>query len=167
MPRNGTFLAKYQASANFTLWSSFCFQHLGSGINGKGRVEMPINKMFGGNLPAIEQALSLRYERQGLIQSNIANLETPGYTTQDFPFSRAMESAMQGHGTLSKTHSGHMDLDPVEAGLSREFSKEKRPVDLDEEMVKLSENQLMYEIAAKIMGKKFDGLKYAIDEGGK
>ncbi len=128
---------------------------------------MPINKLFGGNMPVLEQALTLRQERQGLIQSNIANLETPGYTSQDFPFARVMETAMQGSGTLSKTNSGHMDLDPVDIGLSREFSKDKRPVDLDEEMLKLSENQLMYEIAAKIMGKKFDGLKYAIDEGGK
>ncbi len=128
---------------------------------------MPINKLFGGNLPVLEQALNLRYERQGLIQSNIANMETPGYSSQDFPFARAMETAMQGSGTLSKTHTGHMDLDPVAAGVSREFSQDKRPVDLDEEMIKLSENQLMYEIAAKIIGKKFDGLKYAIDEGGK
>lgn len=128
---------------------------------------MPINKLFGGNIPVLEQALNLRYERQGLIQSNIANLETPGYTTQDFPFAQAMETAMQGGGTLSKTHGGHMDLDPVDAGIRRQFSKEKRPVDLDEEMLKLSENQLMYEIAAKIIGKKMDGLKYAIDEGGK
>ncbi len=128
---------------------------------------MPINKLFGGNFPVLEQALNLRHERQGLIQSNIANLETPGYSSQDFPFARVMETAMQGSGSLSKTHAGHMDLDPVDAGISREFSKEKRPVDLDEEMVKLSENQLMYEIAAKLMGKKFDGLKYAIDEGGK
>lgn len=128
---------------------------------------MPINKLFGGSLPMMEQALSLRYERQGLIQSNIANLETPGYTVQDFPFARAMETARQGSGTLSTTHAKHIDLDPVQVGVSREFSKDKRPVDLDEEMVKLSENQLMYEIAAKIVAKKFDGLKYAIDEGGK
>lgn len=128
---------------------------------------MPINKLFGGTLPAMEQALNLRYERQGLIQSNIANMETPGYTSQDFPFARVMETAMQGSGTLSKTHARHIDLDPVDASTSRQFSKDKRPVDLDEEMVKLSENQLMYEIAAKIVGKKFDGLKYAIDEGGK
>ncbi|MBU0681553.1 MAG: flagellar basal body rod protein FlgB [Proteobacteria bacterium] len=128
---------------------------------------MPINKLFGGNLPIMEQALNLRYERQGLIQSNIANMETPGYTSQDFPFTKAMESAMQGSGALSKTHAGHLELDPVDAGISREFSKEKRPVDLDEEMLKLSENQLMYEIAAKIIGKKMDAMKYAIDEGGK
>ncbi len=128
---------------------------------------MPINQLFGGNLPVLEQAIGLRYERQGLIQSNIANLETPGYTSQDFPFARVMQTAIQGNGSLSKTHAGHMDLDPVDAGISRQFSKEKRPVDLDEEMIKLTENQLMYEIAAKIIGKKFSGLKYAIDEGGK
>lgn len=128
---------------------------------------MPINKLFGGNLPIMEQALNLRYERQGLIQSNIANMETPGYTTQDFPFAKAMESAIQGGGALSKTHAQHLELDPVDAGVSREFAKEKRPVDLDEEMLKLSENQLMYEIAAKIIAKKMDGMKYAIDEGGK
>ena len=58
-------------------------------------------------------------------------------------------------------------LDPVELSKSREFYKEKRPVDLDEEMMKLSENQLMYEIAAKLMAKKFEGLKYAIDEASK
>ncbi len=128
---------------------------------------MPINKLFGGNIPVLEQALNLRYEKQGLIQSNIANLETPGYTVQDFPFATVMESAMQGSGSLSKTHAGHLALDPVDAGMSHQFSEEKRPVDLDEEMLKLSENQLMYEIAAKIIAKKFDGLKYAIDEGGK
>ena len=128
---------------------------------------MPINNLFGGNIPVLEQALKLRYERQGLIQSNIANMETPGYTTQEFPFARAMESATHGSGNLSKTNAGHMDLDPVEAGISREFSKDKRPVDLDEEMMKLAENQLMYEIAAKLTAKKFDGLKFAIEEGGK
>lgn len=128
---------------------------------------MPVNKLFGGTLPVMEQSLNLRYERQGLIQSNIANIETPGYTVQDFSFARAMESARQGSGTLSKTHAKHIDLDPVAVSSSRQFSKDKRPVDLDEEMIKLSENQLMYEIAAKIVGKKFAGLKYAIDEGGK
>ncbi|MBI5559356.1 MAG: flagellar basal body rod protein FlgB [Deltaproteobacteria bacterium] len=128
---------------------------------------MPINKLFGGSMRNMEQALNLRSERQGLIQSNIANMETPGYTVQDFSFAKAMETATRNQGTLSKTHRKHIDLDPVAVTQSLEFSREKRPVDLDEEMVKLSENQLMYEAAAGMIGKKMDGLKYAIDEGGK
>lgn len=128
---------------------------------------MPINKLFGDNMRHLEQALNLRYERQGLIQSNIANMETPGYTVQDFSFEKAMATARFNQGTLSRTHRKHIDLDPVAASQSQEFSKEKRPVDLDEEMVKLTENQMMYEIVTRLMGKKVDGIKYAIDEGGK
>ena len=127
---------------------------------------MPVNKLYGGLRP-MEQALNLRYERQGLIQSNIANMETPGYTVQDFSFEKAMATANLNQGTLSRTHKKHIDLDPVAATMSQEFSKEKRPVDLDEEMVKLAENQMMYEIVTRMIGKKVDGIKYAIDEGGK
>jgi len=127
---------------------------------------MPVNKLYGGLRP-MEQALNLRYERQGLIQSNIANMETPGYTVQDFSFEKAMATASLNQGTLSRTHKKHIDLDPVAATMSQEFSAEKRPVDLDEEMVKLAENQMMYEIVTRMIGKKVDGIKYAIDEGGK
>ena len=127
---------------------------------------MMLDKLFTPAMANISKAMDLRYERQGLIQSNIANMETPGYTSQDFPFAKVMQSTLQ-NGALSRTDSKHIALDPVEEGISREYFKEKRPVDLDEEMVKLSENQLMYAIATKIMAKKFTGLKYAIDEAGK
>ncbi|MFZ5764702.1 MAG: flagellar basal body rod protein FlgB [Thermodesulfobacteriota bacterium] len=128
---------------------------------------MPIDKLFSGGLAQMEHALNLRYERQGLILSNVANLETPGYAVQDFSFEKTMQRVMESQGTLTRTHAGHLDLDPVEAERSLAFSRERRPVDLDEEMVKMAENQMMYEIVTRMVGKKFDGLKYAIDEGGK
>ena len=125
------------------------------------------NKLFGGLVETGRQALNIRYERQGLIQSNIANIETPGYHVQDFPFEKVMSNVMRDQGNLSLTHKKHMNLDPVDASEAMEFVSEDRPVDLDEEMLKLSENQLMYQVATKIMSKKFEGLKLAIDEGGK
>ncbi len=128
---------------------------------------MPINKLFDGNIETMRQALTLRQERQGLIQSNVANLETPGYTGQDFNFAKVMQSVMSGQGELARTDKGHMQLDAMEASKTREFASEKRPVDLDQEMVKMAENQLMFQVIAKSIGKKFDGLRYAIDEGGK
>lgn len=128
---------------------------------------MPINKLYSGGMPVLEQALNVRMEKQGLIQSNIANLETPGYSVQDFSFKDVMETVKNNSGQVSRTHSKHMALDPIGIGQSRQFSDENRPVDLDEEMMKLSENQLMYEVTARLIAKKFEGLKYAIDEGGK
>ncbi|MBA3003026.1 MAG: flagellar basal body rod protein FlgB [Desulfurivibrio sp.] len=128
---------------------------------------MPVNKLFGGNIEIMRQALTLRQERHGLIQSNVANYETPGYTVQDFNFAKVMESVIAGQGELARTNKGHMQLDAMEASKTREFASEKRPVDLDEEMVKMAENQLMFQAIAKIIGKKFVGIRYAIDEGGK
>ncbi|HIJ78903.1 MAG: flagellar basal body rod protein FlgB [Desulfobulbaceae bacterium] len=128
---------------------------------------MPVNKLFGGSVDLMRQALNVRMERQGLIQSNVANYETPGYKVQDLNFERVMQSVMQGQGQLALTNKNHVQLDALEVSKTREFSEESRPVDLDEEMVKLSENQLMYQITTRLVGKKLEGMRYAIDEGGK
>lgn len=128
---------------------------------------MPINKLYGGGVETMRTALNLRSERQGLIQSNVANMETPGYKVQDFDFKKVMETVMTGQGELARTHAGHLSMDAVEVSKSRDFKQEERPVDLDEEMVKLSQNQLMYQITTRLVSKKFEGLRYAIDEGGK
>ena len=125
------------------------------------------NKLFGGVIQHSRLALDARMERQGLIQSNIANLETPGYTVQDFSFEAVMKSAMMKRGQLSQTHERHIALDPITVSESMEFRKENRPVDIDEEMQKLAENQLMFQATSKIIASRFDGLKLAIDEGGK
>lgn len=102
-----------------------------------------------------------------MIQSNVANMETPGYKMKDFSFAKVMESLATGQGELARTNEKHIALDPMDVEASRAFAEEERPVDLDEEMGKLSENQLMYQVATKIMTKKFESLRYAIDEGGK
>jgi flagellar basal-body rod protein FlgB len=128
---------------------------------------MPIGKLFGGNISLTAKSLDVRLERQGLIQSNIANMETPGYKVQELPFAEVMKNVSSGQSRLARTHPGHIAIAPGDAAASRRFSEEDRPVDLDEEMVKLSENQLMYQVAAKIIAKKFEGIQYVIDEGGR
>jgi len=128
---------------------------------------MLTNKLFGGVVATTARSLDLRMERQGLIQSNIANMETPGYKVKDFSFAKVMESIATGQGELARTNAKHIALDPVEVSKASAFSEAERPVDLDEEMGKLAENQLMYQVATKIMTKKFESLRYAIDEGGK
>ncbi len=128
---------------------------------------MPINKLYGGGIDLMGKALDVRNSRQGLIQSNIANIDTPGYKVKDLSFANVMERVMTNKGELTKTHPKHLSVDPVETSMRNELTSEERPVDLDEEMVKLSENQLMYQVTSRILTKKFEGLKFAIDEGGK
>ncbi|MBU0673567.1 MAG: flagellar basal body rod protein FlgB [Proteobacteria bacterium] len=122
--------------------------------------------LFSGFLDVSSKALDIRSTRQGLIQSNIANIETPGYTVQDLPFRKVMETAMTRQGEMVLTHPGHIAPSAL-SGSNLQNSGEARPVDLEEEMVKLTENQLMYEIASRLTGKKFETMKYIIDEGGR
>ncbi len=128
---------------------------------------MPDNSIFGGTMALTHKAMDLRLARQGLIQSNIANIQTPGYMAQDFPFAKVMESVTSGGGGIVRTHERHMQVDPVINAMSETASIEKGPVDLDEQMLNLSENNLMYQVATRIMTKKFDALRFAIDEGGR
>lgn len=128
---------------------------------------MPLSKIFGGSFAVTEKALDLRATRQGFIQSNIANISTPGYSVQDFDFKKVMERTLAAQPALSATQPGHLQPEPVALSESQSFSGEKRPVDLDEEMLKLSENQLMYQISARLMAKELEDIRYAIDEGGK
>ncbi len=86
---------------------------------------------------------------------------------QDFSFAEVMEKLQAKNGEITRTHPNHLSLDQVNAAVGVEVRRENRAVDLDEEMLKLTENQLMYRITSKLIAKKFEGLKYIIDEGGK
>lgn len=124
-------------------------------------------KLFGGAFRVSGEAMDLLAKRQGLIQSNIANIDTPGYHVQELPFAKVMAATAQNRGQLARTDNRHLQLDPVAMGKSLGVRSERRPVDIDDEMFKLSENQLHYQVAAKIIAKKIEGMRYAIDEGGK
>ncbi len=126
---------------------------------------MPVNKLFGGTVELAHQALNLRLERQNLISANIANMNTPGYTVQEFSFADALKSAVAGVGRLTRTDPRHLDVPPSQSVAA--VRDERRPVDLDEEMLKLSENALFYQVTARIVSKKLAGMRYVIDEAGK
>ncbi|MEW6426999.1 MAG: flagellar basal body rod protein FlgB [Thermodesulfobacteriota bacterium] len=128
---------------------------------------MPINKLVGPAVELPKRALDLRTERQGLIQSNIANMNTPGYLTRELPFKQVLRAMMEGAPQLSTTDPRHIPLDPASTAAQAVFRSERRPVDLDEQMLDLAENGLMYQITTRIVGKRLEGIKYAIDEGGK
>ena len=128
---------------------------------------MPVNKLFGDTYNLLSQALQLRSQRQELIQSNIANMETPGYRAQDLDFAELMRAAVSQQGKMASTHEAHIAAAMGDGSATIASVHSKGAVDIDEEMVSLAENQLMYETATNIISRKFSGMKYIIDEGGK
>lgn len=139
---------------------------------------MAIN-IFDKNLTLMEKSLSLRSQRNQIVASNIANRETPGFRAKDLVFEKALEKAFHSDrpGPLNVTDPRHFDgsrREPLELVTGQEinsFNPDPRmdgnTVNLDKEMAKLAENQLMYQATTRAISWKFHQLKSAITEGGR
>ena len=137
---------------------------------------MPVNAMFGTTVELLGKTLDLRAKRQNLISANLANVETPGYTPSDLSFEAELKSALNkgGTGTPAITNPRHIPLKgggsagiELVAGQMIELpDKEAGPdgngVELESEMGRLAENQIMYNASVQLLTKKFEMMKQAI-----
>ncbi len=132
-------------------------------------------QQFDTTMRLLQKVLDLRSANQEIISSNIANAETPGYAAQSFTFEDQLKSAMSENGLRPvNTQPGHIpltsvNLDQVGGTVSTSRDKtgigDENSVSTDQEMIKLSENELMYEAATTMLNKKLSMLKYAINGG--
>lgn len=120
--------------------------------------------------------MDLRSTKHNVVMSNIANMDTPNYKAFDVIIEEEMEKTKgAGHTTsVKRTHQKHLsgrngamgDVQPtLEETEQTTLRKDGNTVDLDREMAKLSENNLMYDALAQVISKKFAGLKDAIKGG--
>lgn len=101
---------------------------------------------------ALEKYMDLLSVRQKLITSNIANVDTPGYKTQDIDFQSEFQSAM------------NTGANPIAVpGLKP--NNDGNNVSLDRETRLLSENALRFNIASQLIKGQLSQMKSAIDEG--
>jgi len=108
-------------------------------------------------LQLLEGFLGVTSARHQLIVSNMANIDTPGYHTQDIDFRSELHRAMDN---------GQAQLAPVShsvPGLIRR--PDGNDVNLDRESLLLAETQMQYQIGVQIMKSEFHRLLTAINEG--
>lgn len=130
---------------------------------------------FDTNTQLLSKVLDLRANRQEVISSNIANAETPGYAPARFNFEAELEQAISNSpNKLTTTDSNHIPLgssnfesitgttviEPDNHGIG-----DDNGVSVQDEMLSLSENQLMYETSLQLLNKKLAMIKYAISGG--
>jgi len=141
---------------------------------------MAIDKMFGSTIDLVTKNLDLRMKNQMYISANIANVETPRYAAKTFSFEGELKDALKKKGGRAEDaatpHPRHIPLkgkagsiDSVEGVLadapSAKAGKDGNSVDLEREMSRMAENQILYNASIQILSKKFEGLKYAIKGG--
>lgn len=109
-------------------------------------------------IPLLQGYLKVTSDRQQLVASNVANVDTPGYQTQDINFQAAMQMAM---GTGSGAHLGTVSVDVQ--GLPER--PDGNNVNIDRESMLLSETQLQYQMGVQLIKDEFHRLLVAIKDG--
>ena len=131
--------------------------------------------LFDPTIRALNQNLNLRLENQNVISSNIANADTPGYKAKTANFEQAMRDAMDMEDTIKldapeSTHIGSKGPEDVQADVYDDpngiEALDGNTVDRAGEMVKMKENQILYNASIESLRKKLAMLEYGITEGG-
>jgi flagellar basal-body rod protein FlgB len=139
---------------------------------------MPIDGIFGTTIDLLGKNIDLRAKSQNLISSNIANAETPNYIPKSLDFEQELQGAVKngGKGTPAITNPRHLPLKGASAHLqsvtghvvetpAKTPGNDGNAVELENEMGKLLENQIMYNASVQMLSKKFSDLTTAIKGG--
>ncbi len=105
------------------------------------------NRIF----PYLQNMLDLTARRQQALASNIANIDTPGYKSQDVVFQQELSGA-----TATKV---------IE--LEGKMKENGNNVDLESTMTELTKNGLQYLTLVQYMNQKIKTLRAAMIEGGR
>ncbi len=108
-------------------------------------------------LQVLQGYLKVTTDRQQLVASNMANVDTPGYHTKDIDFHSAMQQVMNSDGEPR--------MEPASLDVT---NLPERPdgnnVNIDRESMMLSETQLQYQMGVQLIKEQFHELLTAIKE---
>jgi flagellar basal-body rod protein FlgB len=109
--------------------------------------------MLNGIAANIEHYMDLISSRQKLVAGNIANADTPGYTTKDINFQAEYQSALEGG-----------DVNVVEL-TDLPVKTDGNNVSLDREARLLAENAMRFTVASNLARGELNAVRSAIHDG--
>jgi flagellar basal-body rod protein FlgB len=112
----------------------------------------------GPTLNVLQGYLKLVTDRQQMIVSNMANVDTPGYHTKDVNFQSALQHVMYSDGN-AQLEPASMELD----GLPER--PDGNNVNIDRESLMLSQTQLQFQLGVQLVKSQFSQILTAIKEG--
>jgi flagellar basal-body rod protein FlgB len=104
----------------------------------------------------IERALTIRSAYHKVLAGNIANADTPNYKEKDIDFFEEIQKK-----TISQKDIEVKDR----AGDEGTSGADGNTVNFENQMVKMTENSMMYNSLVQIVSKKFSMMRYVINEG--
>lgn len=105
----------------------------------------------------MEKALNVRAGNQKVIASNISNADTPGYKEKTVDFSAELQRQLG--------QSRDVAVRVVERPPEGYERLDENTVNLEDQVMKMTENSLYYDALVQTISKKFSMIKYVISEG--
>jgi len=140
---------------------------------------MQIEGIFSNTIDLLGKSVDLRAKNQNLIASNVANAETPNFVPKTLAFEQELQGALKnrqpgqrhssppnarhipirgsGGGTAVQSVSGTVVETPAKTP-----GKDGNAVEIENEMGRMAENQIMFNASVQMLNKKFEGLRAAI-----
>lgn len=133
-----------------------------------------MKSLFNSQIGLVSRVMNMQLQRQNVIHSNLANIETPNYKPRELTFEDELQSALglDMKGRMSTTSSGHMPAAFNPDNFGPEWEKQFKPrqihgedrVNMDKEMAKHAKNQLQYNALTQVLTKQFEGLSTIIQD---
>jgi flagellar basal-body rod protein FlgB len=126
--------------------------------------------------PAVRASLDASAMRLKAISNNIANVNTPGYKRIEVDFESELRKALNPQVLQgARTDNGHMNIGRPDLGtIQPQAYRPNDPtlpgqvnnVDIDMEMAKLAENQILFQAGVKFLSERSAVLRSAISGKG-
>lgn len=124
----------------------------------------------------LKNKMAWHQTRQKLLAQNVANADTPGYKPHDLKepdFQKSLKMQTSMRITTHRTHANHLSGDPIteDAKGFKQFEKkgwEATPsgnsVVLEQEMMKVTQNQMDYQAATTLYSRALQLIKVSIGD---
>ena len=108
-------------------------------------------------MQGLQFALNSLSQRQQVLSNNIANAQTPGFVAQDVSFEDQLSSILSGGASSSANGQGTV-LNAADLTSSQDGNR----VDLESQMSKVTETNIMYDALAQLTADRLGILNTAI-----
>lgn len=133
-----------------------------------------ISRLFDhSTIPVLQEVVAFTQARQGVLNGNITNINTPGYKTRDLSvesFQDALKKQIAADREGDFTSPGH-PISPRQEALHKVKDSMKNIVyhdgtniDIEKQVVEANKNAYMHNLAITIMSNQFQLLQTAINE---
>lgn len=119
---------------------------------------------MGDDIKILERIIHFTTKRHGVLASNIANVDTPGYKTRDLDFNYILDAEKHELKATDKKHiknSSSSNLEELKIEALPSWG-DSNNVELDMEVAKVTENFMMFMGGTTMLSMKFRMLKEAL-----